>query len=67
MRRVVSETGRMKYLKPLYAELAKRDVAAARTIFADYQAGYHPIAREVIEPMFAAQRPPATSSSAPVT
>ncbi|HEX4383781.1 MAG TPA: M1 family metallopeptidase [Myxococcales bacterium] len=51
MRRVVSETGRMKYLKPLYAELAKRDVDAARTVYADYRAGYHPIAREVIEPM----------------
>ena len=51
MRRVVSETGRMKYLKPLYAELARRDVAAAKRIYADYRAGYHPIAREVIEGM----------------
>jgi leukotriene-A4 hydrolase len=54
MRRVVSETGRMKYLKPLYSELARRDVAAARRIYADYRAGYHPIAREVIEGMFQA-------------
>lgn len=54
MRRVVSETGRMKYLKPLYAELTKRDAAAARRIYADSRAGYHPIAREVIEGMFSA-------------
>jgi leukotriene-A4 hydrolase len=54
LRRVVSETGRMKYLKPLYSELARRDVAAARRVYADYRAGYHPIAREVIEGMFQA-------------
>ena len=54
MRRVVSETGRMKYLKPLYAELARKDPEAARKTYADFRAGYHPIAREVIEGMFQA-------------
>ena len=41
----------MKYLKPLYAALAGRDEtkAIARACFGRYQAGYHPIARQVIE------------------
>jgi leukotriene-A4 hydrolase len=49
LRRVAGETGRMKYLKPLYGELAKRDLPAARGIYEEHRAGYHPIAREVIE------------------
>jgi aminopeptidase N len=51
MRRVVSESGRMKYLKPLYGELAKRDRAAAQRMYEELRPGYHPIAREVIEGM----------------
>jgi leukotriene-A4 hydrolase len=54
LRRVVRETGRMKYLKPLYLELSKRDLPAAQRIYAEYRAGYHPIAREVIESMLSA-------------
>jgi hypothetical protein len=53
MRRVVSESGRMKYLKPLYGELAKRDRAAAQRMYEELRPGYHPIAREVIEGMLA--------------
>jgi leukotriene-A4 hydrolase len=55
LRRVVRETGRMKYLKPLYAELAKRDLPAAQRIYAENRPGYHPIAREVIESMLSAK------------
>jgi leukotriene-A4 hydrolase len=54
LRRVAGETGRMKYLKPLFGELAKRDKAAAKQIYSDFRAGYHPIAREVIEGIFSA-------------
>ncbi|HEY2030475.1 MAG TPA: M1 family metallopeptidase [Myxococcales bacterium] len=53
-RKVVSESGRMKYLKPVYGELAKRDRAAAQRIYEELRPGYHPIAREVIEGMLAA-------------
>jgi hypothetical protein len=49
--RALGEVGRMKYLKPLYLALARRadtkDVAAA--CFRRHKAGYHPIARMVIE------------------
>ncbi len=48
-RRVLRETGRMKYLRPLFTELARRDRAAARRIFEEVRAGYHNIARAVIE------------------
>ncbi len=48
-RRVLLETGRMKYLRPLYAELARRDPAAARRIYEEAKSGYHNIARAVVE------------------
>jgi leukotriene-A4 hydrolase len=53
-RKVVSESGRMKYLKPVYGELAKRDRAAAQRIYEELRPGYHPIAREVVEGMLRA-------------
>jgi aminopeptidase N len=52
-RRVLRESGRMKYLKPIYGELAKRDAAAAQRIYAELRSGYHPIAREVVEALLA--------------
>jgi len=48
-RRVLLETGRMRYLRPLYTELARRDLAAARRIYDEARAGYHHIARTVVE------------------
>jgi len=48
-RRVLLETGRMRYLRPLYTELAQRDPAAARRIYEEARAGYHNIARSVVE------------------
>jgi leukotriene-A4 hydrolase len=48
-RRVLLETGRMKYLRPLYTELVRRDRAAAERIFAEARGGYHNIARAVVE------------------
>ena len=48
-RRVALETGRMKYLRPIFTELARRDRAAARRIFEEARGGYHNIARAVIE------------------
>ena len=48
-RRVALETGRMKYLRPVYQQLATSDRAAAARIFAEARAGYHPIARAVVE------------------
>jgi aminopeptidase N len=52
---VLGRVGRMKYLRPLYAALAQRpetrDVAARA--FDRFSAGYHPIARQVIEGLLA--------------
>ncbi|MCA1826596.1 MAG: M1 family metallopeptidase [Myxococcales bacterium] len=48
-RRVVRETGRMKYLRPVYQELAKTDRAVARRTFDELRESYHPIARAVVE------------------
>ena len=47
-RRVALETGRMKYLRPIYQQLAKSDRAAAERIFAEARDGYHHIARAVV-------------------
>jgi len=48
-RRIVLETGRMRYLRPLYTELARRDPEAARRIYQEARAGYHNIARAAVE------------------
>ena len=48
-RRVLLETGRMRYLRPIYTALARRDPAAARRIYGEARAGYHNIARTVVE------------------
>ncbi len=48
-RRVVGETGRMKYLRPIFGELASRDPALAREIYEARKDGYHPIARAAVE------------------
>ena len=45
---VLGEVGRMKYLKPLFLTLVKRDPARARQAFEAKKGGYHPIARQVI-------------------
>ena len=50
-RRVLLESGRMKYLRPVYTELARRPQtrALAREIYEEARASYHPIARTVVE------------------
>jgi aminopeptidase N len=50
-RRVLLESGRMKYLRPLYTELARRPQtrALAREIYEEARDSYHPIARTVVE------------------
>jgi len=50
-RRVLRETGRIKYLRPVYTELARRPQtrALAREIYEEARASYHPIARTVVE------------------
>jgi hypothetical protein len=50
-RRVLRETGRMKYLRPLYTELARRPQTRglAREIYEEARSSYHPIARTVVE------------------
>lgn len=50
---VLGSVGRMKYLKPLYGALAKRQEtrARARKIFEQYKGGYHPIAQQVVDGM----------------
>lgn len=47
---LLGHIGRMKYLKPLYQALAKRDEtkALARELFAKLRGGYHPIAQQVV-------------------
>ena len=48
---VLGKVGRMKYLRPLYQALAKAPAtrALARRRFEAVKAGYHPIARQVVE------------------
>jgi len=45
---VLGSIGRMKYLRPLYAALARHDPAMAERWFARHAAKYHPIARQVV-------------------
>jgi aminopeptidase N len=47
--RIARETGRMKYLRPIYSELARQDRALAERIYREAREGYHPIARAVVE------------------
>jgi len=51
VQRVVGEVGRMKYLRPLYTALAAdpRTRELAASTFAANRAGYHPIARQMVE------------------
>ena len=48
---VLAAAGRMKFLRPLYAALAadERTRPIARQVFEQQRAGYHPIARQVVE------------------
>jgi aminopeptidase N len=52
---VLGRIGRLKYLKPLYAALAKRPGTKdlAHRIFERHRAGYHPIAQQVIANLLA--------------
>ncbi|MBS2022300.1 MAG: M1 family metallopeptidase [Deltaproteobacteria bacterium] len=52
-RAVLLETGRMKFLKPLYRQLARRPETKefARRVFAEASGGYHPIAKAGLEAM----------------
>lgn len=54
---VLATYGRMKYLRPLYQALAGHPSTAhlARHVFERARAGYHPIARQVIESVLAKQ------------
>jgi leukotriene-A4 hydrolase len=58
--RVVAEVGRMKYLRPLYTALAAEPQTRARgeALFARNRAGYHPIARQMVEGVQARYRQP---------
>ncbi|HEU0031948.1 MAG TPA: M1 family metallopeptidase [Kofleriaceae bacterium] len=48
---VLGAVGRMKYLRPLFVELTADDRTRplAQRLFEQYRAGYHPIARQVVE------------------
>jgi aminopeptidase N len=48
-RRVLLETGRMRYLRPIYTELSRLHPAAARRIYQEARGGYHNIARAMVE------------------
>ena len=52
---VLGRVGRIKYLKPLYAALAKRPGTKdlASRIFERHRRGYHPIAEQVIAKLLA--------------
>jgi hypothetical protein len=45
---MLGEVGRMKYLRPMFAALARRDPARARAVYARFRSRYHPIAVQVI-------------------
>jgi leukotriene A-4 hydrolase/aminopeptidase len=55
VKEVLGETGRMKYLKPLYSALFARPATKdlARELFARYAERYHPIAQEVVRRLLA--------------
>ena len=48
---VLASVGRMKFLRPLYVELARdeRTRPLARSLFERLRAGYHPIARQLVQ------------------
>ena len=48
-RRIARETGRMKYLRPIFSELARTGRETAQRIYRESRHAYHPIARAVIE------------------
>jgi aminopeptidase N len=50
VKEVLGSIGRMKYLKPLYRALARREEtrALAKELFAEYRGTYHPIAQQVV-------------------
>jgi len=48
-RRILLETGRMRYLRPIYTELLRADRRAAERIYQEARGGYHHIARAVVE------------------
>src|SRR6267143_936997 len=48
-RRILVASGRMRYLRPLYTELARRHPEAAQRIYQEARAGYHNIARAAVE------------------
>ncbi len=50
---LLSEVGRMKYLKPIYAALHRRDPARARAVFARLKDQHHPIAIQVLSALVA--------------
>jgi hypothetical protein len=56
VQQVVKEVGRMKYLRPLYTALAAdpRTRGVAMQMFETNRAGYHPIARQMVEGVFRA-------------
>ncbi|HEY4239478.1 MAG TPA: M1 family metallopeptidase [Kofleriaceae bacterium] len=47
--RLLGEVGRMKYLRPMYTELAARDHDRAAALFAANRASYHPVAQQMVE------------------
>jgi leukotriene A-4 hydrolase/aminopeptidase len=51
VREILTRVGRMKYLRPIYTALGKheRTRALAREIFEEARAGYHGVARRVVE------------------
>ena len=55
VREVLTDVGRMKYLKPLYTALMSRDETAAfaREVFAEVQESYHPLSRGSVEGILA--------------
>jgi leukotriene-A4 hydrolase len=55
---VLGAVGRMKYLRPLYTALARDPAtrALARETFDRHRAGYHPIARQMVEGVLRADR-----------
>ncbi len=55
---VLASVGRMKYLRPLYTALAKDPTTRSRAeaTFGRLRAGYHPIARQMVEGVLQAAR-----------
>jgi aminopeptidase N len=50
---VLRHTGRLQHIRPIWLALAKQDPAKAASLYRALEAGYHPLARKIIQTLLA--------------